>query len=353
MMCQIIGLAIGLLWSVMAMAQAPVAQAVSVITADVELRDMAVRHRLNGTLRARQAVLLRSPVAEQVTQIHFQDGQSVRRGDLLVSLQQAQEQAQLAAAQAHLLEAQAQFQRVSELRKQKLSSQAEWDLARAAVQAAEAAVDEMRAELADRQIKAPFDGVLGLCQISLGDYLSAGAVISQLTDLEHLEVEFELPERLLPLWNGMPQLDISLPAFAMTAVPAKPLADAGQLNPQTRQLMARAKLMQTPKGLRPGQLALVSMHEQSPPTLAVPESALLAREDQWFVFLAEGDRAQGQAVTLGQRRNGWVEISKGLKRGQRVIVHGQSKLRSGSMIAPRGHYDGNKSIADLIKQSQP
>lgn len=328
----------------------PPARAQSVIVAQAGPRNMAPALELLATVRARESVDISASVAERIERIAFQQGQRVEQGQLLVELAHAAEAARLRSAQALHDQARAQLKRVQELRGQELASAAELDVALAETQLAAAAVDEAQAALDERMIHAPFAGVLGLRDVSPGAYVAAGDVITTLQDVSRLELEFQLPQEAVALWAQASLLPLRVPALDDAQFTAKPAFDAGQLSPDSRSLRARAVLQQASTDLRPGMLAVISLQTQSQAVLAIPEAALIPHDQGYSVFVLEAGQAQQIKLSIGQRQRGWVAVRQGLSAGQQVVIHGGSKLRSGSPVKVLGRYDGSVPIAQMIRQ---
>ncbi len=333
-----------------ALAQPP-ARNQSVITAPASLRPMGASVELLGSVRARESVQISAPVAELVSRILFEQGQRVEQGQLLVELAHASEAARLRSAEAERAEAEANLKRQQDLHRKNLSSEAELDLARARALSARAAVDEAQAALDERLIRAPFSGLLGLRDVSPGAYLGAGDVITSLQDTSRLEIEFQLPEDALGYWNDQAQLQVRVPALNQAELTATPTQDAGRLSADSRSLRARAQLPETALPLRPGMLVVLNLQQASAPVLAVPEAALIPTQQGYSLFAVEQGKARRLQVTVGQRQRGWVEISEGLSEGDVVVIHGGDKLRPGAAITELGRYDGSTSIAQMIRQA--
>lgn len=330
-----------------------------------------------GTLRSRQSVMLRPEVAGRVTALGFADGARVRRGQMLVQLDDRLQLAELQQAQAQLAVAEANHRRNQELVAQKFVAQRVLDESAAALQVAQAQRALAEARLARMRIVAPFDGVVGLRNVNVGDYVKDGADLVNLEDLSTLLVDFRLPERdLARLRVGQPvrlELD-ALPGrrFEGRVEAVDPLVDANG-----RAAAVRASLPNTagqrveaakgpaaagasapraaasaprgpgagPSALRPGMFARVNVvfgvRENA---LVVPEEAVVPQAGKQFVIkVVEPSAVPGtataalspevrtvslrQEVQLGLRRQGKVEIRQGVQEGDTVVVAGQQRLQ--------------------------
>lgn len=313
-------------------------EVVSVKTARLQDDAQAV-----GSLRSRQSVTLKPETAGRVSRIAFADGATVRRGQLLVQLDDTLQRAELSQAQAQLSIARANLKRNEELLAQNFVAARVVDESRAALQVAEAQVDLAQARLQRMRITAPFDGTLGLRSINLGQYVKDGDELVNLEDTSKLTVDFRLPERyqnrLAPGQGVQVQLD-ALPGkrYDARVIAIDPLLDANG-----RSISVRAEMPVAPgDGLRPGMFARVlvvfSVDDRA---LVVPEEALVPQGGRQFVYVID-EQGQGDArkrvsrrveVELGVRRGAEVQITQGLKEGDTVVVAGQQRLqRDGTAV---------------------
>ena len=321
----------------------------AVIIAEATTQPLADRTEALGTAQAREAVDITSGVADLLRRIHFEDGDEVAAGQLLAELEQGAEQADLVAVQARLGEKRSALKRATELRRQQLISAAELDLAKAEVDSLAAEAVALEAAIADRNIRAPFAGRLGLREISPGAYVTPGQRLTRLFDLSALKIEFTVPESRLPrLTRGNRILARSgaLPGEEFTAVLD---AIAPGIDPVTRSVRVRALLANPDPRLRPGMLLELEVLGDTRQALVVPETALISRGSQQYAYRIEGGKAQRREVGTGIRREGLVEIVTGLSAGDIVIVHGGSKARPGQDVKVIGRYDGSVPLADLIR----
>jgi len=296
-----------------------------------------------GSLRSRQSVTLKPETAGRVSRIAFADGAAVRRGQLLVQLDDTLQRAELSQAQAQLSIARANLKRNEELLAQNFVAARVVDESRAALQVAEAQVDLAQARLQRMRISAPFDGTLGLRSINLGQYVKDGDELVNLEDTSKLTVDFRLPERyqnrLAPGQGVQVQLD-ALPGkrYDARVIAIDPLLDANG-----RSISVRAEMPAVPgDGLRPGMFARVLVvFAVDDRALVVPEEALVPQGGRQFVYVID-EQGQGDArkrvsrrveVELGVRRGAEVQITQGLKAGDTVVVAGQQRLqRDGTAV---------------------
>ena len=287
-----------------------------------------------GTVKAHESVTVTAKVSELVQQVHFESGQAVRAGAPLVTLSDRQQQAALAEAVAAADDADRLYRRQNELVQQQLISRSQFDTQRAARDAAHARVAQIRAQLGDRVVRAPFAGVLGIRQLSPGALVTPGTAIATLDDISRVYVDFPLPEA---------QLGRATPGQAVRArveaYPDRPFAGNVQvvdarIDPATRAVQVRADLPNPDRLLRPGMLVNVELAGAAHRALLVPEIAVNQNAGDSFVFrVGAGDQAEQAKVRLGARRDGMVEIVSGLAAGDRIVIDGVGKLRPGAKVS--------------------
>ncbi len=291
-----------------------------------------------GSLRSRQSVVLRPEVSGRVTQLNFRDGDRVRRGQLLVQFDDQLPRAQVQQAQAELSIAQANHKRNQELVAQGFISQRSVDESAANLQVAQAKLSLARATAARLRIVAPFDGIAGIRNISVGDFLKDGADIVNIEDMDAIFVDFRLPERFqVKLQKGQRALvDLdALPGRRYSAVvlAVDPLVDA-----DGRSVGVRACIDNRHLQLRPGMFARVTaVFGERDNARVIPEEALLPQAGRQFVIrLVDGPDqdtkiAQRVEVKVGIRRPGRVEITDGLQPGDVVVTAGQQRVQKDGM----------------------
>lgn len=286
-----------------------------------------------GTARAAQAVVLLAEVPGRVAEIHFQQGQQVTRGQLLVTLDDRNARAELARAEAEYQRAKDDYRRGQQLVDRRAISQSEVDTFRTTLEAAQASRDVARANFSDHTIRAPFAGVLGLRQVDPGAYLQTGDPITTLDNVGHLEVDFQIPERYLAkLAVGLP-VQIRNSAFENQTFEGSITHLDSRVNSSSRSLTVRARLNNPQGQLLPGQFLRVSVQLAQRDALLVPEQAVITQGAQSYVFTVSKDnRARRHPVTLGGRRDGWVEVTSGLTDKPDVVVNGHSRLGSGQPV---------------------
>ena len=293
-----------------------------------------------GSLRSRRGVVLRPEVSGRITQLNFTDGQRVRKGQVLVQFDDQLQLAQVQQSQAELSIAQANQKRNQELVAQNFISQRSLDESAANLQVAQAKLALSTATAARLKILAPFDGIAGIRQVNVGDYLKDGADIVNIEDIDAIFVDFRLPERFqTKLKRGQTAiLDIdALPARKFTArVEAiDPLIDANGRSVGVRACIDNRQLQ-----LRPGMFARVNtVFGERENARVIPEEAIVPQGGRQFVIkLLAGPTAQTRStkrveVKVGLRSPGKVEIVEGLEPGDTVITTGQQRVqRDGTAV---------------------
>lgn len=287
-----------------------------------------------GSLVSNESVVLRPEVSGRIEAIRFRDGEPVRRGEVLVELDAAVQRAELQQARANLTLAEADFSRTQDLFGRKFVSRSSLDDARAKLEVARAGVALAQARLARMQIRAPFDGVVGIRSVSPGDFVKDGDVLINLEDIATLKLDFRLPELYLDRVRPGQTLELSsdvLPGerFAATVEAIDPLVDA-----EGRAVRLRASLPNPDMRLRPGVFVRVRLILAERGEVAmVPEAALVpAPGDVQFVYRVANGKVQRVNVRTGQRRDAMVEIVDGLQPGMVVVTAGQLKLRDGAEV---------------------
>ncbi len=293
-----------------------------------------------GSLRSHRGVILRPEVSGRITQLNFTDGQRVRKGQALVQFDDQLAQAQIQQSQAELSIAQANHKRNQELVAQNFVSQRSLDESGANLQVAQAKLALARATAARLKILAPFDGIAGIRQVSVGDYLKDGADIVNIEDIDVMYVDFRLPERFqAKIARGQSaQLDLdALPGRTYTAqVEAiDPLIDANGRSVGVRACIDNRRLE-----LRPGMFARVrAVFGVRENALVIPEEAIVPQGGKLFVIkLLDGPdgntrTTQRVEVKVGLRSPGQVEILQGLAPGDTVVTAGQQRAqRDGTVV---------------------
>lgn len=290
-----------------------------------------------GTVKARESVTVTAKVSEIVQTVHFDSGQEVRAGAPLITLSDRQQQASLAEAQAAADDAERLYRRQSELAQQQLIARSQLDNQRAVRDAAQARIAQIRAQLADRVIRAPFSGVLGLRQVSPGALVTPGVAIATLDDLSRVYVDFPLPESQLSRISPGQHIRGHVVAYPERTFDGVVATVDARIDPATRAVQVRADFANVGRPLRPGMLMTVDVASAERQALLLPEMAVTQVGADSFVFRVKPDDSVEQAkVTLAARRDGKVEIASGLAAGDRIVIDGAGKLRPDGKISEAG-----------------
>lgn len=286
-----------------------------------------------GTVRARESVEITTNRADHVKAIHFEDGQEVEAGQLLLELNAAEEQALLQEAAALRDDRLVRHKQVIELFDQELISQRELDNAQALLAAAEARVVGLQAAIADRRVRAPFAGRLGFRRVSAGAYLQPSTVITTLDDLSVVKLDFTIPENWLPSIKKGMKVSARTSAWPGLSFPGEVVVVDTRLDARTRSATVRAELPNEGRMLRPGMLLKVAVERGEAPVLQVPEEALIPLDNRQFVMRVDENNVAHQVpVVIGRRLVGRVEVTEGLAVGDRVVVEGIMRVRDGAPV---------------------
>lgn len=296
-----------------------------------------------GTLRANESVTVRAEIDGRIDSIRFTEGRPVRRGEVLLSLDGAEQQAVVAEAQATLALAQANFERARDLVEKKFVSRQAYEDAHARLQEAKARLDLQQVRLAKHSIRAPFDGVMGLRKSSPGDYVKAGDDIVALVDMDSLKLEFQVPETALTQLHDGQTVSIAVDAFPGESFSGRVTAIEPGLDEATRSVRLQARVANPGHRLRPGMFARVGLTvARRENAVLVPEQAIWPVGGERFVFIVVDGRAVRTQVRLGQRQGGEVEILQGVRAGDTVVTAGQARIRDGTPVKPLASDSGIK-----------
>ncbi|MDD3484550.1 efflux RND transporter periplasmic adaptor subunit [Azovibrio restrictus] len=326
------------------------AGAVAVEVTRVSAASFADETTAVGTLKSNESVVLRPETSGRIAAIHFKDGQVVRRGALLLSLDAGIQEAELQQARANLALAQANQQRNEDLFQKKFISQQSLDNTKAALKVQEASVALAEARLAKTRIRAPFDGVVGIRNVSVGDYVKEGEELVNVEDIATLKVDFRLPEAYLGRLERGQTLEVSSDAlpgvpFQATLEAVDPLVDVNG-----RSISCRALLPNREGRLRPGMFVRSRLvFGERKDALMLPEQAVVTGARP-RVFRVEEGKARAVTVQLGVRRDGRVEILEGLALGDTIITAGQLKVRDGMAVRPVGDTQEGMSGMQAVSQ---
>ncbi len=296
-----------------------------------------------GTLVAVEGVTLAAEVSGRVREIAFESGAAVKRGEVLVRMDTRAERAQLAAAVADAEFAKVTLERARRLRRSEVNSQADLDAADARAKQADAAVANLRAVIAKKTIRAPFDGRISIRQVNLGQILSPGTAIASLQAVNPIHLDFWLPQQALRDVEAGEGVRLRTDAFPGAVWEGEITTVNPEVDPATHNVRVRATLANRDGRLRPGMFGNVEVRSSdSRDVLAIPATAVLYAPYGDSVFAIEdrkvaGDKAVAVArqrfVRLGERRGDLVEVVSGLHAGDAVVSSGAFRVRNGAPVA--------------------
>jgi membrane fusion protein (multidrug efflux system) len=312
------------------------ARAVAVVIAHPARKEFAHEVEALGTLRANESVDITAKVADRVAAIHFNEGQQVRKGDVLIELDNTEARADLAAAEAAASDSRSQYKRSQELFQTKALSEAQLDQLQATLLANEARVAAARSRLADRVITAPFGGRVGLRNVSLGGLVNPGAVITTLDDLSVVKLDFSVPEVFLSTLQPGLTVQARSTAYSNETFVGRVASVDTRVDPTTRSVAIRALIDNRDGRLRPGMFMTVKLVRPEGQALMLPEQAIVPENEQHFVYVVADGKAHKREVKIGRRRPGEVEVLQGLTADDGVVVDGTLNLREGVPVRVQG-----------------
>jgi membrane fusion protein (multidrug efflux system) len=286
-----------------------------------------------GSLASDESVEVTSEAAGRVKEILFEEGNAVKKGDVLVRLDDALAVAEVKDAEARLGLAQTTYDRSRSLQKSGAATKQSYDEAATNLRVAQAAVDLAQTRAAMMQVNAPFDGILGFRTISVGAYVTAGTKLVNLEKIDKLKVEFSVPEVFLAQLSTGQKIEVTVDAWPGEVYEGTVYAINPHIDVNGRALQVRASLVNAGMKLRPGLLARVTLKgKDERQVVAIPESAIVPRGGETFVYRLENGRAIETPVVVGRRRNGIVEILKGLAPNAQVVTAGHARLKDGNEV---------------------
>ena len=308
----------------------------SVVAVAAEMHTFTDGLQAIGTAQARESIVLTPKVADTIRRLRFESGDRVRAGQVLVEMSSVEQAADMAEARAANQAAQEDLRRTQELFNRGFASQARLDTVQAAADAAAARLNAGGSRIADRTIRAPFAGVVGLRLASPGQYVRPGDQIGTLDDTSEIKLDFTVTEtQIARIVQGVNLIarTAAYPDRTFTGTIAN--VDS-RVDPATRTVRVRAMLPNEDGTLRPGMLMTVDVQSNPREALAIPEIAILDQIDGAYVYRVVA-REGGQSVELariraGQRASGMAEVLEGLSAGDQVITEGVQSLRPGQPV---------------------
>lgn len=287
-----------------------------------------------GTVRAEESVELQPEIAGKLLHLHFVEGARVRAGDLLAVINDAELRASLQRAIHRRDLAELKARRITSLIDKGGVPQQEYDIAASELSVLGAEVDLIRAQLARTEIRAPFDGIIGLRSASEGSYLTTGSRIARLQAVDHVKVDLSFPEK----YTGRVQVG-QIVEFTVAGVAETGRAEIYALEPQidetTRTVLARARAANPGRKFHPGAFARVVWQSGTDANaLMVPALAVISGSGEKSIFVDHQGKAEQRIVATGLRTADKVQILRGLQPGESVVVSGLQNLRAGATLRP-------------------
>ncbi len=289
--------------------------------------------RAVGSLHSDESVMLAPEVAGRVAAIPFAEGKRVNAGDVILKLDDSLVRAELADVEARFKLAKANMDRANELARTGNVTERARDEAASSFGVASAAVELAKVRLSKTTITAPFSGVVGIRNTSVGAYLAVGTQVVNLEKIDPLKVDFSVPEIYLANIGVGQEVEVSVDAIANRTFVGIIQAIDPMVDVNGRSLSIRARLPNPEGVLRPGLFARINIKglvERN--VVMVPESAIVPRAGETFIFRIENGRAVESKVKLGERRAGQVAIVEGLPINATVVTAGHQRLRDGSIV---------------------
>ncbi len=297
-----------------------------------------------GSLAAVHGIMVTAELTGKVVKINFEPGGMAKTGDLLVQQDVSSEEARLQAAEASARLAALSLERFRKLLAQKSTSQAEYDSAEAQFQEATAQVNNIRADIAKKTIRAPFTGRLGIRMVNMGQIVNAGEPIVSLQTLDPIFVDFSLPQEYADQIQAGYHIRLTSDVIPGKEIEGSITAINPEVDEDTRNIKMQATVRNPEERLRPGMFVNVAVVLPNPDSVVmIPATAVLFAPYGDSVFVVE-DRKEGsearegqkflrqQLVRLGEKRGDFVAVAKGLKEGETVAGTGVFKLRNGQAV---------------------
>ncbi|QPN27278.1 efflux RND transporter periplasmic adaptor subunit [Brucella sp. BO2] len=323
------------------------AQTVSTVTVEPGVWQPGVE--AIGTASALNGVDLTVQLDGVVQKINFKANQDVKQGDILLQMEDSIQRADLAAAEAEAVLAQQNLKRADTLRTRGVGAVSNVDTTASAANAAVALVEKMRATLAQKSVKAPFSGVIGIPKVDIGQYLTPGTVIATLQNTDIMRIDFTVPEQLLATIKLRQTVKVGSNADKLDFT-GKIVGIDPKIDPTTRLVSVRAEVDNPDHKLTPGQFVQVRVElPEESNVIALPQTSIVSSLYGDYVYVVRPEQKQESAkaseaakapegqkqvaqqvfIKLGRRSAGNVEVTSGLKPGDIIITAGQNRLSSG------------------------
>ncbi|MEX0604680.1 MAG: efflux RND transporter periplasmic adaptor subunit [Marinobacter sp.] len=309
---------------------------ISAVKAKVEAWQPAVK--AVGSIVAVNGIQVANEVPGVVEEINFESGDTVKKGDVLVRLNSAIDEAAVRTRKAEAQLAEQDFKRVSDLLPRRAVSQSQYDESKANFDAAEARVNEAEAQLSKKVIRAPFDGAVGLRMVDQGEYLATGSPIVEINMLDPIYADYTLSEKELAKIATGYAVEVTVAAVPGENFAGEVSAVNSSVNPETRTVRVRATLQNPDNKIKPGMFASVLTRQpEDTEVVSVPRTAISYNTYGDYVFVVENNEddeliVNRRTVTSGETRDGRVAITSGLEAQEQVVSKGLLRLRAGQRV---------------------
>ncbi len=285
-----------------------------------------------GSARAAQTVDIKPQADGIITEIAYTAGKRVEKGTVLFRLDDDIQKADLAQAKAELVKAQQALERGQSLRQSRVMAAASLEELEAARASAQAQVERAERRLADRTIRAPFDGTPGFNAVDMGAQVENSTVLASFNDLSSVLVEFAVPEEYFAIARPGLVAEASTAAWPGRTFQAPISEIAPAIDPVSRSFVARARIANDDGALAPGMFMRLKLELASTASVMIPEEAVTVEGPAAFVFVVNDGKAERRTVKTGGREPGWVQILDGVTAGEEVVFSGISKVRPGGEV---------------------
>jgi RND family efflux transporter MFP subunit len=331
----------------------PLQQTFNVIVEPVQFITERTRVEAVGTSQAMRSVTLHPATSGEVVGVHFQPGQLVERGDVLVELDQRDAKLAVELAQVRLRDAERLHERYQQSAASGATLPTTLDAAKTALESARIELDRAQVNLSDRTIRAPFSGFVGITDVETGDRIQPTTAITTLDDRNALLVSFAVPELLSGKLKAGDLVEISTWNAAATRAMGEVIDIDSRINPETRVFIVRARVENSADNLRPGMSFRVRLDLAGDRYPVLSEVALQWGAEGSYVWTVENGTAQRTRVSIVQRQEGRVLVQADLNAGDNVVLEGIQRLRPGLSVnvQSRSQNDDSSQPASRVENT--
>lgn len=301
-----------------------------------------------GTAVSNECVDIKSNVTEKVESVHFSDCEYVKQGQVLVQLNIKKKLAEKKQIEAEVQLQEREVKRLSALKSKKVIQTRDYDNQCSALSKAEAQLEKVNAEIEESTISAPFEGFLGMRQISPGALVTSGTIITTLDDVKKLKVDFSVPEKYNSLITPHSKITATSTAVPDQKFTGEISAVVPRVSMTSRSISVRGIINNSNLKLRPGMMLQIMIPLKDKEGIRIPERAISSIGEKHFVFVVNGNKVEQRFVKTGDQTQGIVEIISGLEVGEKIVNDGIIKLSNGSEIVIEK--DDTEEFRELLKQ---